>query len=639
MPWRSTRVANRKAEQEGGGNSKVRPTHDQGKDADDAAEAMGRLSIAPAAGPSSRSLQASRWAPAQGPSEPQAATPSGPTTASPSRTAGRRTAKSSGSSVVSNATSSSPSKAGKTTAMDVSGLRQRDLSRPLGGKLDPMALLASPSRGLDATNLDGLLDGDITDLHVQVQFRDHISEQIRRHVSTFSDEAKADRDERQGSLSRLILLARKLREGLLAGSHCKAKADETQADASTGLFIDVSQLSIALSLLSEPPNIAQLQATLPRLLDVLSSESPPKLAEPVKNRLRADLSVLLDLPSSRSAQIIAVLADTSRNGFAHILSLQLLLGLHTSASRRDGSSGEIAPFGHAEYLSLRAELVEGAETASDGDAADAAPPLRQHAHIDFIHRLHHALLQRDVAGIRQIFLAAAAATAQDAEYNRKVAPPTFWQLRLLLSSNDNSSDAIHDGLFPHAKAANNHLVGTTSNATSAQTSAILDRFRGVVWTHLVKAYKPMGLPFPAALIPKSDTARQMLSPESWERLQASKDERKEEAATTSADEESSSASSWLERLLLLDDDFVRAFSTLRGARPPSPSPSPDASSPRTTLAQPPHRVRRWDAFLSQPARQLAAASAAGSRGGVAAADWLSRVEVRPDGTSAVLKLK
>lgn len=38
-----------------------------------------------------------------------------------------------------------------TSSISSSSFRRRDVSRPLGGELDEMALLASPSRGLDGT--------------------------------------------------------------------------------------------------------------------------------------------------------------------------------------------------------------------------------------------------------------------------------------------------------------------------------------------------------------------------------------------------------------------------------------------------------------------------------------------------------
>ncbi|KAE8222782.1 hypothetical protein CF319_g4081 [Tilletia indica] len=487
--------------------------------------------------------------------------------------------------------SPSPSKVVRSS-VESSGLRPRDTSKPLGGKLDPMSLLASPSRGLDGSHLEGLMDGDITDLHVQLQYRAHISEQIRKHASSFSitsgpssGTCLGDADEKRASLSNLILLARKLREGLLAGSSGKSKAlnDSTTAN----LLIEISQLSIALSLLSEPPNLAQLHATLPRLISTLGHlhQSPPSKSREEKGRIQidADIVALLELPEPEACKIAALLSDVTEDGLAHILSLQRLLALYSGTTKTNGDSFD---FGHAEYLSLHAEAEQQSASISDESPLITG----QHPHLRFVHELHRALVQGDVASIRNLFLHKSA----------QVPTATFWHTQLLLSPSSSTHQDQHERA--RSTATNNarqHLVGTTSNSTASQTTAILNRFRAMVWDSLAKAYKPMGLPIAPFLVPVD-----RLSSDVKARLSSSQAQQAQDAT-------------WLERLLLLDDDFILAVHRIRG-RPESQTNGGDA-----LLA----RSMRLDVFLSNPACKL---------GGF---DWPSRVDVRADGQSAILRLK
>ncbi|CAD6902946.1 unnamed protein product [Tilletia controversa] len=542
-PWKSSRVANRRSEPKSKSKEK---------------------NSAPASQPSGDSLQSSRWA-------PNHIQPSSPS--SPSKSAARTLPSTSTSTPT-----ASPSKSSRPS-VEGSGLRPRDLSKPLGGKLDPMSLLASPSRGLDQSRLEGLIDGDITDLHVQVQYRAHISEQVRKHASKFSprvgaDEAKPDdTNARQASLSNLILLARKLREGLLAGLSGKAK--QTEDPESTNLFIEVSQLSIALSLLSEPPNLAQLHATIPRLVDALvRHQSSPSLSGRNHDQLCDDTTALLDMLGPEATRIASVLANVSEDGLAHILSLQFLLALHSGTST----------FGHTEYLSLRAEFSKR--------PSSSASELFQHPHINFIQPLHRSLLQKDVVSVRNIILSASASQSL-----------TFWHLRLLLSSSSSAAETLaqHQHSEPPSSSAtpttaHQNLVGTTSNSTASQTTAILDQFRAIVWDSLAKAYRPMGIPIDPALVDR-------LSPEAKTRLSTSQGPQTHDAT-------------WLERILLLDDDIVLSFQSIRG--------NPASQTRGDTL---PSRSTRIDNFLTHPARKL---------GG---SEWPSRVDVRADGQTAVLRLK
>lgn len=159
------------------------------------------------------------------------------------------------------------------------GLSARSSAKPLGGKaLDRMALLASPSRGLDASSslsADLLAQGsmDLTDFHVQAEFRSYISSQIASRVipalrsatpskvsvldsasylphpgkSTTRGSSKAEEE-----LQQVVLLIRKLREAVVA-----SKRRDT-------FVVDVYRLSVYLALLCM--DVPQLSTSLPRLV-------------------------------------------------------------------------------------------------------------------------------------------------------------------------------------------------------------------------------------------------------------------------------------------------------------------------------------------------------------------------------------
>ncbi|CBQ69808.1 conserved hypothetical protein [Sporisorium reilianum SRZ2] len=167
----------------------------------------------------------------------------------------------------------------RTSITRTDGLQPRDALRPLGGKpLDRLALLASPSRGLDAaaslsTDLSSQGSMDLTLPHVQAELRAYIATRIQhkaipllsaslpalrvldsqRHLPRSAPGveekvAAAGEDE----LQQTVLLVRKLREALVASKRVDAFA------------VDVYELSAYLGLLCA--DVPQLAATLPRLV-------------------------------------------------------------------------------------------------------------------------------------------------------------------------------------------------------------------------------------------------------------------------------------------------------------------------------------------------------------------------------------
>lgn len=134
-----------------------------------------------------------------------------------------------------------------------SDLRRRDAKQPLGGEIDPMSLIASPSRGIQgaqSASLGSAEDQDLTNFSTQARFREYISTRIRAHcekhprttlqglipswlpdgweketnsgTSVASPESKAARN----GLEEVLLLVRKLREGIMASRRSDGAALE-----------------------------------------------------------------------------------------------------------------------------------------------------------------------------------------------------------------------------------------------------------------------------------------------------------------------------------------------------------------------------------------------------------------------------
>ncbi|PWN22438.1 hypothetical protein BCV69DRAFT_297729 [Microstroma glucosiphilum] len=174
-----------------------------------------------------------------------------------------------------------------TSLLEAPAPRQRDLTRQLGGSLDPMSLIASPSRGIQSahsTSLGASSEQDLTNHQTQENFRGYVSRRIAAHCQRFptltlaeiarkiavpgdaAEEADAKRREEidmaRVSLEEILLLVRKLREGVMA-SH--------RMDAAT---IEVYQLSLFLSV--HTLNSGQLSSTINRLVLDLFPNIPCK---------------------------------------------------------------------------------------------------------------------------------------------------------------------------------------------------------------------------------------------------------------------------------------------------------------------------------------------------------------------------
>lgn len=132
-------------------------------------------------------------------------------------------------------------------------LRRRDANQPLGGEIDPMSLIASPSRGIQGSqsaSLGSAGDQDLTNFSTQARFREYISTRIRAHcekhprttlqdlipswlpdgwekeTSSGPSVASAESKAARNGLEEVLLLVRKLREGIMASRRSDGAALE-----------------------------------------------------------------------------------------------------------------------------------------------------------------------------------------------------------------------------------------------------------------------------------------------------------------------------------------------------------------------------------------------------------------------------
>ncbi|EST08711.1 hypothetical protein PSEUBRA_001792 [Kalmanozyma brasiliensis GHG001] len=239
------------------------------------------------------------------------------------------------------------------------GLQVRDASRPLGGKsLDRLALLASPSRGLDSTSslsteLSSQGSMDLTSSEVQQEFRDYISTRLNEKalpllsnatgaaLSVLSSArylpspAKTAVSAGEEELQQVLLLVRKLREALVASKR------------TDGFAVEVYELSAYLAVLCG--DATQLAATLPRLVLELYPSGP------TEERGSEDVIRLakhLDLEHTTENRRVRVVS-------LYMLQTLCLSGRATRLGQYDSESGSVMEPLHRglrEYRSLRATL-------------------------------------------------------------------------------------------------------------------------------------------------------------------------------------------------------------------------------------------------------------------------------------------
>ncbi|SPO41618.1 uncharacterized protein PSFLO_07100 [Pseudozyma flocculosa] len=245
-----------------------------------------------------------------------------------------------------------------------------------------MALLASPSRGLDTA-----VSGDIAQQGGTEEFRAYISAQIDRRfagsrdvelpvllaesylgapssrapaltsasASASTSGARAKMDAKKDDVEQVMLMVRKLREGCVASGHLDA------------FTLDVYELSVYLALLCL--NIPQLASSLPRLVldlypaipletDTIPSPEGRNVMEDVEH-IGVDSRFAVGQAASSSPADLLVLR-------AHMASLLLLRSLCLSS--------------HASRLGQYASAPAAAQGASLSSSLKEYPALRQTVH-------------------------------------------------------------------------------------------------------------------------------------------------------------------------------------------------------------------------------------------------------------------
>ncbi|KDN52962.1 hypothetical protein K437DRAFT_272016 [Tilletiaria anomala UBC 951] len=194
------------------------------------------------------------------------------------------------------------------------GMRRRESGQPLGGLIDQMALLASPSRGLDDASASIFLDGQskvssLMNADTQNEFRQYISDRIKAHRQKHGLLPHGQRlsyvssvnPHCQQSLEEVALLVRKLREALMATHRVDS------------LTLEIYMLSVLLSLLCD--NAGQFATAMPRLVEELLILEAAQLTHTASQRLWCDVSNLTDdagLPEDNLFDFFASLYLLSR---------------------------------------------------------------------------------------------------------------------------------------------------------------------------------------------------------------------------------------------------------------------------------------------------------------------------------------
>lgn len=279
-----------------------------------------------------------------------------------------------------------------------------------------MSLIASPSRGIQgasSTMLGSEGEQDLTNAETQSRYRAYISKRVQAHCDKFAlpleryiapampgeeDEEDALR-RRQAitSLDEVLLLVRKLREGVVASRRLDTAAAEVYHLA---LFLAVVSL-----------NKGQLGASIHRaVFDVYTSvpvaEGPSTTAWP--STVASDFA---SLPGGEHNELnLFVDSQESRE---HTASLLLLSRTCLSDERQRGSLED-------DFMQLRARVIDAVKRP----ASAITPPARDH--ILLASEVDRLARQGDILQLRRLLL------GQHCCKGRRLAAPTVFQ-RMLIS--------------------------------------------------------------------------------------------------------------------------------------------------------------------------------------------------------------
>ncbi|CAO1632866.1 unnamed protein product [Sympodiomycopsis kandeliae] len=272
----------------------------------------------------------------------------------------------------------------------------------IGRELDFMALISSPSRGIqgyEVSSVDGMSreDQDLTLESTQAKYRLYISKRVHDHCKKFptslqeycpsldltmpGEEAPKPKAESsvqasaRNSLEQILLLVRKLREGMTA-SH---REDEAT--------VEVYHLSLFLSLLTMHKQ--QLSSTLHRLvLELYTTISPAQPGSSWPSSVSRDFSSL-EVSCDISKQLH--LFEDSLETRSHTASILLLC----NACLSDAKSPPQDEFHTLRYKIMDSQVIEAAD---------------QDQNMALANRVYRARKDVDVLAIRNVLVGTSSAT-------------------------------------------------------------------------------------------------------------------------------------------------------------------------------------------------------------------------------------
>ncbi|PWN25547.1 hypothetical protein BDZ90DRAFT_233991 [Jaminaea rosea] len=387
--WTSSRVAQRKAEE----------------------PAASRLA----------SSSASRWATKAGGDSSSAAGPSKPASSS---TASRWATPGPSSKSASDAQPPlSPSPAAAHAATPPAAMRRRDDSQRLGVAIDPMSLIASPSRGIqgaESTTLGSSGEQDLTNAATQARYREYVSKRIAAHcerypqplefyvpptgIDAMDDEQAMLRRQAITSLDEILLLVRKLREGVVASRRGDAAA------------VEVYHLALFLAVVTL--NKGQISAAIHRaVFDLYPSISVASSSSPAWPSVAADFASLRDSQTRHAARNDTHLFVDSKETREHTASLLLLS--HTCFDSKS-SRGSLED----DFMQLQARVVDALslDVERDGGLTD---------HLLLASEVDRLIRQGNVVQLRRLLIGQHRTLPTSVAPGRRLAAPTVYQAMLL----------------------------------------------------------------------------------------------------------------------------------------------------------------------------------------------------------------
>lgn len=368
------------------------------------------------------SSSASRWATKAGGDSSSAAGPSKPASSSTASRWATPGPSGKSASVVQPPLSPSPSAAHAATPP--AAMRRRDDSQRLGAAIDPMSLIASPSRGIqgaESTTLGSSGEQDLTNAATQARYREYVSKRIAAHcerypqplefyvppsgIDAVDDEQAMLRRQAITSLDEILLLVRKLREGVVASRRGDAAA------------VEVYHLALFLAVVTL--NKGQISAAIHRAVFDLYPSIPFASSDSslAWSSVAADFASLRDSHTRHAARNDTHLFVDSKETREHIASLLLLS--HTCFDSKS-SRGSLED----DFMQLQARVVDALslDVERDGGLPD---------HLLLASEVDRLIRQGNVVQLRRLLIGQHRTPPTSAAPGRRLAAPTVYQAMLL----------------------------------------------------------------------------------------------------------------------------------------------------------------------------------------------------------------